>query len=787
LEISAIIGICTVIEKKSKMESRKEPVLRIPESVRQDVLGYRASVAKFTSGRTKPISFKAYRVPMGIYEQRAEGRYMVRIRIGAGLVLPHQLDRIAELSKTFGNGIVHVTTRQDIQIHEVDIEDTPDVLEGLLEVGLSARGGGGNTVRNVTACPRAGICSKEQFDVAPYAIAAAEYLLQFKSSYNLPRKYKLVFSGCSSDCAFASVADVGFFAHVKKGVKGFSVYAGGGLGGSPAVGVKVEDFIAGDEILEVAEAVRRVFDKHGDRANKHKARLRYVLARVGQEEFVRMYKGEREQLSKEGLEGDIPEVRDIGSRFAASGPSGEGGGDDLPAWANVTVEKTNGLYTVRLRLNLGDISAEDLAKVGAIAAELGCGLVRTTQLQNLLITSVPRDNVEKVASALETLGVDIAVNGDAELVACTGAATCKLGLCLSRGLAAAIKDELGRGESAQKTGPVIRISGCSNSCGHHFIADIGFQGRAKRVDGRLMPCYDVLAGAKTVEGDAHLAERIGTVPAKRAPKLLAEAFAAGAFAGRAFEELVGRYDDFAESEFPEEYFYDYGSDEPFSLAGRGPGECGAGVMDVIKVDIDEARGAIKAAAKQAGGEKDESLYKAAVAAARSLLVISGLEPTKDREIFAAFKQHLIEPGWVVPQTQQLLDEAVDWRMGDRESIGELAGQVEDLVKRVVELFGSLDAGLKFKVEPVAQAAGADEDKAESGDHIVDLRGVACPLNFVKAKIELEKIPVGEVLGILLDGGEPMRNVPDSFVQQGQEVLETKNLGDHFCMRVRRKK
>ena len=171
----------------------KEPILHIPESVRQDILGYREAVAKFLRGRTKPMSFKAYRVPMGIYEQRAEGRYMVRIRIGAGLVLPHQLTRIAELGRQYGNGIVHITTRQDIQIHEVNIEHTPDVLEDLLDVGLSARGGGGNTVRNVTACPRAGVCPNEQFDVAPYAIAAAEYLLQFRSSYNLPRKYKIVF------------------------------------------------------------------------------------------------------------------------------------------------------------------------------------------------------------------------------------------------------------------------------------------------------------------------------------------------------------------------------------------------------------------------------------------------------------------------------------------------------------------------------------------------------------------------------------------------------------------
>lgn len=768
------------------MVEKREPILHIPESVRLDVLGYRETVARFLRGETKPISFKAYRVPMGIYEQRDEGRYMVRIRIGAGLVLPYQLTRIAELSKQYGNGIAHATTRQDIQIHEVNIEDTPDVLEGLLDAGLSARGGGGNTVRNITACPRAGICPNERFDVAPYAIATAEYLLQFKTSYNLPRKYKIVFSGCSNDCAFASVADVGFFAHVKDGVKGFAVYAGGGQGANPAVAVKIEDFIADSEILEVAEAVRRLFDKHGDRSNKHKARLRYVLTRVGKDEFIRLYRTERERLSEQGLEGDIPDVRQLAAHLGVSESLGDGDKGLPEEGPNVKPEKADGLYSLTLRLHLGDISADDLAQVARIAEELGAGLVRTTQLQNLLITSVGRENAGKAIAELKALGIDVIGDVAPEIVACTGAATCKLGLCLSRGLAEAIKRELAKNGSApHKPETTIRISGCPNSCGHHYIAGIGFQGRAKRVEGKLMPCYDVLTGAKTVEGQAVLAERIGTVPAKRIPEMLAEAFASGATEGAGFEALVRKYEEASGTEYPQEYFYDYGSDEPFSLAGRGPGECGAGVMDVMKVDIDEAKGAVKAAAGQEGREKDQSLYKAAVAAARTLLVISGLEPTKDREIFAAFSRHLIEPGWVDPQTQQLLDRAVDWRMGDRESISDLGRQIADLVNRIEELFLSLDAALKFQVEPVAKRAG--DETSQGPGRSIDLRGVACPLNFVKAKIELEKVSVGDVLEVILDEGDPVRNVPESFIQQGQEILETKETGDHFCVRVRRQK
>ena len=771
------------------MNGRKEPVLKLPKSVREDTLAYRSRVEKFLQGETSPVAFRAYRVPMGIYEQRAAGKFVVRVRIGAGLVLPYQLERIGQLSKTYGNGVVHVTTRQDIQIHDVGIEHTADVLEGLLDVGLSSRGGGGNTVRNVTACPRAGVCPKEEFDVAPYAIATAEYLLRFKSSYNLPRKYKIVYSGCSNDCALASVADLGFFAHQKDGVKGFAVYAGGGQGSNPAVAVRIEDLVAEGEFLEVAEAVRRLFDKHGDRSNKHKARLRYVLRRLGPEEFIKLYKLEREELHKEGLKGNVPEVRDITGRFEVSRSTFDIENSRMPRGDNVLAEKTKGLFTIRVNLNLGDIPADDLVKIGQITEDLGQGLIRTTQLQNLLITGVPGGNIEKVRSAFGELSTNAVGDGRPEIVACTGAATCKLGLCLSRGLAEAILEKLGANK-VQQPETTIRISGCPNSCGHHYIGGIGLQGKAKRVNGRLMPCYDVLCGAQTVEGDARLAERIGTVPAKIIPELLAEAFEKSSVEKSELTKLVQRYDDFSLAEFPEDYYYDYGSGEPFSLAGRGPGECGAGVMDVIKVDIDEAKKSLMAASQaQGSNQKSSCLYEALVAAARALLIIFGLEPKKDREIFAAFSRHLIEPGWVKPQTQQLLDDAIDWRMGDRASIGDLLPQVEDLVKRIEGLFLSLDANLKFKAEPAAQKTNpsAQADTTETKNHRIDLRGVACPLNFVKAKLELEKIVVGQILEVLLDDGEPVRNAPASFAEQGQEVIEVKSKGDHFCVKVRRKK
>jgi sulfite reductase (ferredoxin) len=208
-------------------------------------------------------------------------------------------------------------------------------------------------------------------------------------------------------------------------------------------------------------------------------------------------------------------------------------------------------------------------------------------------------------------------------------------------------------------------------------------------------------------------------------------------------------------------------------------------MDVMKVDTDEAKTAVKDASDKSGREKDEHLYKAAVAAARTLLVIFGIEPAKDREIFAAFKEHLIDPGWLAPQTQRIIDRVVDWRTGDRDSIADSENQIAALVDRVEQLFLSLDAALKFQIAPAVQVQDSEESASEIRS--VDLRGVGCPLNFVKAKLELEKVAVGEALEVLVDAGEPVRNVPESFVQQGQNVLGVKESGDHFTVTVRREK
>ncbi|MCK5094813.1 MAG: sulfurtransferase TusA family protein, partial [Spirochaetes bacterium] len=251
------------------------------------------------------------------------------------------------------------------------------------------------------------------------------------------------------------------------------------------------------------------------------------------------------------------------------------------------------------------------------------------------------------------------------------------------------------------------------------------------------------------------------------------------------KNLIISYQESLSEQIPQEYFYDFGASEPFSLAGRGPGECGAGVMDLIQLDLDEAREALKTAEKaQRPEDRNSNLYKALISGARALLITFGLEPGNDREIFGAFIRQLVEPGWVEPESRDLINAAMDWRMGDRESIDDPARKITDLINRIEKLFQSLDSNLNFRLKPVVNNTGNTENRA--GGHIVDLRGVACPLNFVKAKLELEKIDIGEIIDFLLDDGEPVRNVPASFQEQGQDVVEVEKSGGHFRVRVRRK-
>ena len=533
-------------------------VLHLPERIRNDALAFRNVVDAYLRGEMPEKEFHSHHVGMGIYEHREKGRFMVRVRIGAGIALSRQLIRIAELSRQYGSGILHVTTRQDIQIHGVTVPHLPDVVESLLEAGLASRGGGGNTVRNITACFGAGLCTDELFDVAPYAVAVAEYLLQNERSYMLPRKFKIAFSGCEKDCALASVADLGFFARIRDGEPGFAVHAGGGLGVNPRAGIRIEDFVPVGDVFWVAEAVRRLFDKYGNRANRNRARLRYVLADSGEEAFLDLYRQEREILHAQGLPGEIPVIR---KKEAHPGNQ----------------------RTIPVPLALGHITADALSVVAEIALRFGTGEIRTTQLQDLLIPGIPEEVVPRVLGLLAEAGLDKGANGHPKIVACTGASTCRLGICRSRDLAQAIGDHFqacGIGID-NASSPVIRISGCPNSCAAHQIAEVGLQGSARRIKGVLVPHYTVYVGGSLSGQGARLGEKIATVPARRIPELLADCLTNGKIDPIKVRARAPQYEEPPE-DLPNSYFFDFGSEKAFALPGRAHSTANVGDEEASK-------------------------------------------------------------------------------------------------------------------------------------------------------------------------------------------------------------
>jgi len=785
---------------------------RMPEEIRRDTAAYRRHVADHLSGTLPPERLRPLRVPMGIYEQRVSGLFMVRVRLPGGEITPAILRALARLARAHGSGRLHVTTRQDVQIHDVAIERTPDLLDALLEHGLSPRGGGGNTVRNITACPLAGVCPREVFDVSPYVAALTEHYLTDRSSFELPRKFKACFSGCEDDCAWSIVADVGFVACVRDGRPGFRVYGGGGMGQHSRVSILLEEFVPEDEFLSAGEAVKRLFERHGDRMNRHRARLRFVLDRAGEEGFRDLYRQERAAAGRIPPSfAPIARRRDGTAPAVAPTAGAEPADPSFAAWrdANAIAQKQPGLWAARIPIQLGDLSAEEAeALAGAIEAS-GAAWARATQEQGLLAGGMHEAGLGALHASLARIREDlVGLRPLLHPVACAGASTCRLGLCLSRNLARALIERI---EREALTSPAlnaagIRVSGCPNACGQHPISDIGLHGVARRIDGRLLPFYRVFAGVRRGQAGRALSRPAGEIPARAIPDAIAE-FLRGAGGeirpGESFADYIDRA-GFARLEsalasrsrvasYAEDpsFYRDFGVEEEFSLAGRGPGECGAGLLDLVAVDLAEARKALDESKAAAGAARDQALYRAIASACRALLELRGIEPPSDRALFRAFEDQLIEPAWFARSTREALDAALDWRLGDRSDLAGAAPGIAALVDRADALFRSLDSALRFTL-PKAEGDGAKPqatglgETARGSTHPIDLRGVPCPINFARAKIALEAIPPGEILEILLDDGEPVKNVPASFRSQGQEVLSVEAMPEgHHRVRVRR--
>ena len=566
----------------------------------QEIDTFDLFVRRFWRGEITPEEFKRFRLQHGVYGQRQEGVQMIRVKIPWGGLTTGQLQRLAELAEASPRGVGHLTTRQNMQFHFVTPEKVTGTLQRLADVGLTTREACGNTVRNVAACPHAGVAPDEPFDVTPYVEATARFLLRNPMNQNLPRKFKISFSGCKAHCGLAPIQDIGAVAAVRgdNGTSrhGFRLYVGGGLGPSPQVAQLLEEFTPAEELLVTIAAIVRVFDRTGNRDNRNLARLKFVIRKLGMDTFRGLVFKEREGL-RGVLAGKIPPVvpapepvRPLAVEAGTAGPPSDD--PQYQRWwsTNVQPQKQAGYSMVTIRLTLGDVTAQQLRVLAFVARQFGDGWVRTTNQQNILVRWIPSGKVLAVYRLLK--GVKLGEpSGErlADVTSCPGADTCQLGITSSRGLALAIGQIFGNGHAqlADEAGIRIKISGCPNSCGHHHIASIGFSGGAKEFHGQQVPTYQVFLGAALDLDGTKYARPAFKVPAKNGPLLvgrLLDLYRAERLEEERFEAFVERVglprireavkdltDLPSQTEAPEAYL-DWGGTELFQVQ-TGVGEC----------------------------------------------------------------------------------------------------------------------------------------------------------------------------------------------------------------------
>jgi len=774
----------------------------IPDSLKTDISAFAKHVLDYRNGEIEAVKFKAIRVPMGIYEQRANGTFMVRVRCSAGMITPFQLKELALLARKEGAEPIHITTRQELQLHNVQLEQAPGILEQLYQLGLSSRGGGGNTVRNIMVSEDAGIAKDEIFDVTPYVLALTNTLIAESDSWSLPRKYKIALAGNDADNANATFSDLGLIATIRSGEKGFKVYIGGGLGSKPTAGFKLSDFIPAKDVIYVGEALKILFSEHGNRRNRNKARIRYIFYKLGEEHVFELFHEIFNRLKTEGnYELVLPEVIQALNEGQVIDFNSEA--ESIGKWLKryVKAQKQTGFYSVEVPFNQGMVKAETLIRLAEFLAPLGDDVIRFTMRQNILLRNIPGQLLNSLYQLLKDLGVEIDLPRILNsLVSCAGADTCRLGICLARGASTAIKKSLSGISETQLdelSDIQVNLSGCPNSCGQHNLSNLGFYGKASRND-RLYPAYYVVAGGRTGDNKARLAAKYGEISARDLPQFTAQLLGKWSVKKSLFadfneylehegkvdiEELLSNFETIPSFDEDKNYYCDWGASEVFSLTGKGAAECSAGMFDMIDYDRDAILDIQKGIEHTHDPELiNKSLYGIVYHASRMLLVTRGIEPNNREEVFASFIQSFIQEGHV----NQKFEPVVKLALENPESLFIRSRTlIEELAAAVIDLYNHMDDSLQFKVQKEVPKVNETVIGIPIGKRFKDFRGVACPMNFVKTKIELSTMKSGELLEILLDDGAPIKNVPGSVRNEGHDVLEEKQKENFWSVLIRK--
>ncbi len=497
----------------------------LPADIRAEIDVYETELRRVQHGLVGENVFTEFRLRHGVYGQRQDRVQMQRIKIPMGRLSADQLVALADVAEEYAVGVLHVTTRQDFQCHFVDINDTPNLMRRLAEVGITTREACGNVIRNVTCCPCAGVCTDEAFDVVPHAHAMTHFMLRHPDAQNFGRKFKISYSGCSGTaCGLGRMHDIGAIARVRDGQQGFEVFVGGGLGALPHQAKLYSDFVPAVEMLPLAQAISRVFARLGEKKNRAKARMKFLIARQGIDEFRRLVDEERARLTsdprwEEELSRAMAALRDEPLKPPSDLAEQSAPRPGFDAWLerNVRPQRQRGYSMAEIFLPLGDITSGQARQLARVSRKYVRDTLRTTVEQNLVLQWVSNADLPALYADLSAIGIAQTGAGRLkDIVACPGTDSCKLGITASRGLAAHLHKQFqnGMGAIGDRADLKVKISGCFNSCGQHHIADIGLFGSVQRKKNATAPMFQITLGGSMRNNAESYGLAMGKIPAR---------------------------------------------------------------------------------------------------------------------------------------------------------------------------------------------------------------------------------------------------------------------------------
>ena len=636
--------------------------------IEQDIIDLEKKIRAFRDGTIHDEKFRSLRLARGVYGQRQPGVQMVRIKLPFGKITFKQLLRIADIADEYGSGNLHLTTRQDIQIHYVSLDKTPELWAKLEQDDITLREACGNTVRNVTSSPNAGIDPDEPFDVSPYAQAVFAYFLRNPICQEMGRKIKISFSSSDKDTAYSYIHDLGFIPKINgKGERGFKVLFAGGLGAQPFLANAVHEFLPEDQLIPFTESVLRVFDRYGERSNRNKARLKYLVQKLGLEEVLRLVAEERIANKVKTFKIDLNTVPQpplpLEQSFSGVKIENE---NHYKHWlaTNVIEQKQGGFYGVYIKVQVGDIKTDKARALVAAVRPFVADEIRITQNQGLLLKFVREEALPSLYASLNKIGYTTAgFDSLADITTCPGTDTCNLGISNSMTLAEVLEDVIYTDfpEFIYEKNIKIKISGCMNSCGQHGLAEIGFHGSSVKAEGKVVPAVQVMLGGGTVgNGFGRVAERVIKVPSKRATSVLHYILNDFKANNLDDENFHGYYDRKGKDHFYQllkpladltnlqnDEFVDWGHVEQFETA-IGVGECAGVVIDLVATLLLEADEKFSWAKqnldKHAYADAIYHTYSTFVSAAKSLLLDKGVNSSTQVGVIREFDNHYVENG-----------------------------------------------------------------------------------------------------------------------------------------------